>query len=184
MYTVRVCCDDSDQDWFHSLVVFRAALTLFVTAVKDLGITGGWLCSDGASNFKSLSFALCVRDLCSTLSFRLLGHLFPEAGGGKDLCDRDFADINRLFNSFLKQPGASLRTADDFVEALDALPQTMVLSCAVKFAKPPEEVKKARAKDALFFIHYEGGRHGRMDRDASLGPQGHRCWQIYRCGKA
>ena len=175
VYTVRVCCDDSDQDWFHSLVVFRAALTLFVTAVKDLGITGGWLCSDGASNFKSLSFALCVRDLCSTLSFRLLGHLFPEAGGGKDLCDRDFADINRLFNSFLKQPGASLRTADDFVEALDALPQTMVLNCAVKFAKPPEEVKKARAKalktavfataagcakdkkskDALFFIHYE-----------------------------
>lgn len=76
------------------------------------------LYSDGAGNFRSLSFEFLMAERVAKVGIKVVSHLLPEAGDGKDRVDRDFAGVNRLFWSWLKRPGASMQNAVEMVQAL------------------------------------------------------------------
>ena len=55
------------------------------------------LYSDGAGNFRSLSFEIAMAKKIAKVGIRIVSHLLPEAGDGKDRVDRDFAGVNQFF---------------------------------------------------------------------------------------
>ena len=103
---IRIAADDSGQGVWHSIQAFMTGLLLLRKQYPFLH--EGFLSSDGATNFKSLLFLLMLPHVSVRTGMKLLGHMLPEAGGGKDKCDRDFAGVNHLFNSWISQPGSSL----------------------------------------------------------------------------
>ena len=115
---IRVCCDDSDQSVWHSLQVLTTALLLLRNTYPWLEF--GPVYSDGATNFKSLLHDLMIPDIFTRTGFRITARLLPEAGDGKDRCDRDFAGCNLLFESWVKPEGRVMMTADDICAALEA----------------------------------------------------------------
>ena len=60
-----------------------------------------------------------MAETIAAVGLRVKCHLLPEAGDGKDRVDRDFAGINKLFWSYLKQPGASMQNAVEMTKALE-----------------------------------------------------------------
>ena len=69
-------------------------------------------------------------------------HLLPEAGDGKDRVDRDFAGINKLFWSYLKQPGASMQNAVEMAQALEYGKKEGdgVVNCALEIVRSEQKV--------------------------------------------
>ena len=142
---VRVCCDDADQSCWHSAQVLTTALLLLRAQYPWLRF--GNLYSDGATNFKSLLFTLMLPDIYARTGFRITSHVLPEAGDGKDRCDRDFAGVNRLFDSWVKVDRRVMMTANDICSALEAGKTTGVINCALQTERDKEE--EQTWKDAL-----------------------------------
>jgi hypothetical protein len=147
---IRVCCDDSDQSVWHSLQVFTTALLLLRKTYPWLEC--GPVYSDGATNFKSLLFSLMFPDVFLRTGFRVTAHLLPEAGDGKDRCDRDFAGCNRLFESWVVVEGRVMATADDITAALEAGKKPGVINCTVQTERDAttEKVWKDKNDTSLF----------------------------------
>ena len=95
IHHVRVACDDSDQSCWHSAQVPTTALLLLKAQYPWLEF--GNLYSDGATNFKSILFTVMLLNISLRTGSHISAYLLPEACDGKDMCDRDFAGINRLF---------------------------------------------------------------------------------------
>ena len=127
---IRVCCDDSDQSVWHSAQVLTTALLLF--RAQYPWVTHGSLYTDGATNFKSLLFPLLFPGIFHRTGFRITRQILPEAGDGKDRCDRDFAGVNKLFKSWVKVERRVMQTADDICDALEAKKSPGVISCALE----------------------------------------------------
>jgi hypothetical protein len=147
---IRVCCDDSDQSVWHSLQVLTTALLLLRSTYPWLNY--GPIYTDGAVNFKSLLFPLMFPDIYEKTGFRITNQLLPEAGDGKDRCDRDFAGCNLLFDSWVKPIGRVMMTADDICAALEAVKQPGVINCALQTQrdKVSEKVWKDKNDTGIF----------------------------------
>jgi hypothetical protein len=92
----------------------------------------GPLYSDGAVNFKSFLFALILAEVSKRTGFRVTAHLLPEAGDGKDRCDRDFVGVNKLFDSWVKADRRVMLSADDICDALETGVTPGVINCALE----------------------------------------------------
>ena len=130
---VRVCCDDSSQDWWHSTQVFTTALLLL--KAKCPFLKQGSLYSDGAGNFKGLAFTAMLPQISARTGIRIKHHVLPEAGDGKDDCDRDFNGCNILFASYVKVDGRSMTNANEICEALERGKGRGVINCALAVSK-------------------------------------------------
>ena len=97
-----MCADDSDQDFAHSVQVFE--VTCKFLKQQYPWIKEAMLYSDGAGNFRNLSFEIAMAKKVAAIGIQVVSHLLPETGDGKDRVDRDFTGVNKLFWSFLKQP--------------------------------------------------------------------------------
>ena len=154
---VRVCCDDSDQSCWHSAQVLATALLLLRAQYPWLQF--GNLYSDGATNFKSLLFTLMLPDLYLRTGFRITSHILPEAGDGKDRCDREFAGVNRLFDSWVKADRRVMMTANDICAALEAGKTSGVINCALQTQRNKDEEKVWKdALDTSAFARIAGKR--------------------------
>ena len=127
---IRVCCGDADQSVWHSAQVLTTALLLF--RAQYPWITHGSLYTDGATNFKSLLLPLLFPGIFDRTGFRITCQILPEAGDGKDRCDRDFAGVNKLFQSWVKVERRVMQTADDICDALEAKQTPGVINCALQ----------------------------------------------------
>ena len=114
----RGCADDADQDFMHSVQCFEKACRFL--KIQFPWVEEAMLYSDGAGNFRSLSFELLMAETIAAVGLRVVTHLLPEAGDGKDRVDRDFAGVNNLFASHLKEVGASMQNAVEMTKALQA----------------------------------------------------------------
>ena len=130
---VRVCCDDATQDWWHSTQVFTTALLLLKAKCPFLKQAS--LYSDGAGNFKGLAFTAMLPDISARTGIRINHHVLPEAGDGKDDCDRDFNGCNILFASYVKVDGRSMTNANEICEALEKGKGHGVINCALAVSK-------------------------------------------------
>ena len=130
---VRVCCDDASQDWWHSTQVFTTALLLL--KAKCPFLKQGSLYSDGAGNFKGLAFTAMLPQISARTGIRIKHHVLPEAGDGKDDCDRDFNGCNILFASYVKVDGRSMTNANEICEALERGKGRGVINCALAVSK-------------------------------------------------
>ena len=163
----RVACDDSDQDYIHSVQCFDTAIQLFKKQYP--WVKEGLLYTDGAGNFRSLTFEIKMAQAAAAAGIKILAHLLPEAGDGKDRCDRDFAGVNALFNSWLKSPGASLQNAEEIVQALEAGRREGdgVTNCAIVVNRPSDAAavtssfktkvfsdKVGKARDNMYYTEF------------------------------
>ena len=62
----------------------------------------------------------------------MTAHLLPEAGDGKDRCDRDFAGVNKLFDSWVKADRRVILSVDDICDAPEAGVTPGVINCALE----------------------------------------------------
>ena len=161
---IWLAADDSDQGVWHSIQALTTGLLVLRKQYPFLH--EGSLSSDGATNFKSLLFLLMLPYVCLRANFKLLAHMLPEAGGGKDKCDRDFAGCNQLFDSWISQPGRSMMNANEICQALEAGKTAGVSNCALQIQrdKPNEKAWKdkcdtgtfaklvGKSKDNLFYM--------------------------------
>ena len=150
---VRVCADDADQSVWHSLQTFTTAI-LHVKAAYPW-IESANLYTDGAVNFKSLLFLLSLPALYKRTGVRIKSHILPEAGDGKDRCDRDFAGVNKLFESWVKVDGRVMVTADDICDALEAGVNPGVINCAL-------EIQRDAAKEKLWAGEVDTAKFSQM----------------------
>ena len=196
IYHVRVCADDADQDWWHSAQVFFTSIRLLQQALP-WRVEGGYLSSDGAVNFKTLAFMVMVTQISEETGFKIKNHTFPEAGDGKDRCDRDFAGVNNVIDGYMKQEGTVMVCADDICTALESQKQDdpaaygHIINCALKIQRPTAAVKKARKKalntkrfatlagSALSPMSKENMYHFEFAYDPSGSCQGVRAWAYY-----
>ena len=131
--------------------------------------------SDGAGNFRSLSFEIMMAERAAALGIKILCRLLPEAGDGKDRCDRDFAGVKKLLQSWLTRMEASVQNAVEIVEALEygKKPGDGVVNCAIAINKPDAAqgvnttaftrlVGKARDKIYYSEFEYEDGAGGEL----------------------
>ena len=111
-------------------------------------MTEAMLYSDGAGNFRSLSFEFLMAERIAAVGIKVVSHLLPEAGDGKDRVDRDFAGVNRLFWAWLhvSRPGASMQNAEEMYQALEYGKKVGdgVVNCAVAIAHPPTKINLSR----------------------------------------
>ena len=168
----RGCCDDADQDYVHSVQCFEVGLKFLKKQYPWIGEAN--LYSDGAGNFRSLSFELAMVERAAACGIQIVSHLLPEAGDGKDRADRDFAGINTLFWSWLKQPGASMQNAIEMVQALEYGKKggDGVINCALVVSRPVETTQvdtagftklTGKSRDNMYYTEFEyvdGGLSG------------------------
>lgn len=133
---VRVCCDDASQDWWHSIQVFTTAIQLLKKKCPFL--QRGMLYSDGAGNFKGLAFDAMIPAVSAATGLLITDHILPEAGDGKDDCDRDFNGCNILFASYVKVDGNIMTNADEICTALEQGKGSGVINCALVVSKVSE----------------------------------------------
>ena len=119
IFHVRIIADDSDQDFWHSAQVLYVSIKQLLQMVP-WQLDGCYLSSDGAVNYKSLAFTIMLSQMSSALNFKIVDHVFPEAGDGKDWCDRDFAGINNVIDGFMKVPDSKMTNANEIVIVLDS----------------------------------------------------------------
>ena len=74
----RVCADDADQDFVHSTQVFEKCCKYFKKQYP--WVTEAMLYSDGAGNFRSLSFEFLMAERIAAVGIKVVSHLLPEAG--------------------------------------------------------------------------------------------------------
>ena len=82
--------------------------------------------------FKYLLFPLLFPGLFHRTGFRITCQILPEAGDGKDQCDRDFAGVNKLFKSWVKVECRVMLTVDDICDVLEAKKSPCVINCALE----------------------------------------------------
>ena len=141
---VRVCCDDSDQSVWHSIQVLTTSLLLLKGQYSWLQF--GPLYSDGAVNFKSFLFTLVLQEVSKRVGFRITAQLLPEAGDGKDRCDRGFAGVNKLFDSWVKVDRRVMLCADDICDTLEVRATPGVINCALQTQRDGASEKLWKAK--------------------------------------
>ena len=160
----RVCADDADQDFVHSIQVFEQCCKYFKKQYP--WVTEAMLYSDGAGNFRSLSFEFLMAERIADVGIKVVSHLLPEAGDGKDRVDRDFAGVNRLFWAWLSRPGASMQNAEEMYKALEYGKKVGdgVVNCAVAIAHPPTKTSVdaaaftalvGKARDNMYYTEFE-----------------------------
>lgn len=97
---------------------------------------------------------------------KIVSHLLPEDGDGKDRADRDFAGINTLFWSWLKRPGASMQNAIEMVQALEYGKKKAdgVINCALVISRPVETTHVdtaaftkliGKSRDNMYYTEFE-----------------------------
>ena len=145
---IRIAADDSDQDFSHSVQCCDVGLQHLKKAYPWLDEV--LLYTDGAGNFRSTSFQLQMTAASAAAELPVVAHLVPEAGDGKDRCDRDFNGVNQLFKSWLKQPKASIQNAREIVAALEAGKRKGdgVINCAIHINRPSGP--KSESSTAMF----------------------------------
>jgi hypothetical protein len=182
----RGCCDDANQDFAHSVQCFQVGLKFLKKQYP--WIEEAMLYSDGAGNFRSLSFQLAMADMAAAVGVKITAHLLPEAGDGKDRVDRDFAGINTLFWSWLKRPGASMQNAVEMVEALEYGKNKGdgVVNCALQISRPAEmegvDTAKfsrlvGKARDNMYYSEFTYA-----EKDGVLIVSGARFYAYYKMG--
>jgi hypothetical protein len=186
---VRACADDSDRDFCHSVQCFEIACK-FVKQQYPW-IQEAMLYSDGAGNFRSLSFEFLMAERIAQVGIKVVCHLLPEAGDGKDRVDRDFAGVNKLFWSYLKQPGSSMQNAVEMVKALQYGRKESgsgVTNCALKIDRSmkPNGVDTAgftklvnKSRDNMYYTEFE---YCRKNDGGGLELSGARFFSYYKMG--
>eukprot|EP00656_Telonema_subtile_P021542 TRINITY_DN2257_c0_g3_i2.p1 TRINITY_DN2257_c0_g3~~TRINITY_DN2257_c0_g3_i2.p1 ORF type:complete len:1156 (-),score=187.26 TRINITY_DN2257_c0_g3_i2:70-3537(-) len=184
----RACADDADQDFAHSVQCFEIGC-------KFLKKNYPWLeelmlYSDGAGNFRSLSFQFAMVEAAATAGLRVVCHLLPEAGDGKDRVDRDFAGINKLFWSYLKQPNASMQNAVEMATALEYGRKLGdgVVNCALEIQRSEKKLVGVnteaftklvgKARDNMYYTKFEYKR----GEDGISALSGARFYAYYEMG--
>ena len=195
IFHVRVAADDSDQDFWHSSQVLYTSIKQLLQMVP-WQLDGCYLSSDGAVNYKSLAFTIMLSQMCSALNFKIVDHIFPEAGDGKDWCDRDFAGINNVIDGFMKAPDSKMTNANEIVIVLDSPNEkdpnanAGVANCALKIERPAQAVsdKWRGSLDTKRFSELAGSKTVKMSKQnmyhfkfqySSSGFVGLRCWAYY-----
>ena len=195
IFHVRVAADDSDQDFWHSSQVLYTSIKQLLQMVP-WQLDGCYLSSDGAVNYKSLAFTIMLSQMCSALNFKIVDHIFPEAGDGKDWCDRDFAGINNVIDGFMKAPDSKMTNANEIVIVLDSPNEkdpnanAGVANCALKIERPAQAVsdKWRESLNTKRFSELAGSKTVKMSKQnmyhfkfqySSSGFVGLRCWAYY-----
>ena len=184
----RVAADDADQDFVHSVQVFEIAMRFFKKQYP--WVEEFLLYSDGAGNFRSLSFEIAMAERMAEIGVKVNCHLLPEAGDGKDRADRDFAGVNILLQSWLKRRKASCQNATEIYEALQygKRPGDGVTNCAVVINKPDHAPavdtvafakKVGKARDNMYYTEFN--YVGKPDGTITLG--GARFFAYYKMGE-
>ena len=121
-------------------------------------------------------------------------HLLPEAGDGKDRCDRDFAGVNRLFDSYLKQGNKTIQDATEIVAALQYGKKEGdgVINAAIEVVKPMDAVeleksfstaeftkRVGKARDNMYYTEFEYSR----SVSGTFTLTGVVCFAYYKFGK-
>ena len=185
----RACADDADQDYAHSVQCFEVGCRFLKKNypwLKEL-----MLYSDGAGNFRSLSYELAMVEAVARAGLRVVCHLLHEAGDGKDRVDRDFAGINQLFWSYLKQPNASMQNAVEMAAALEygRKPGDGVVNCALEIQRSEKKLAGVnteaftklvgKARDNMYYTKFEY----KDGEDGAVVLTGARFYAYYEMGE-
>ena len=184
----RVCADDADQDFIHSIQAFETCCNYFKKQYP--WVSEAMLYSDGAGNFRSLSFEFLMAERIAAVGIKVVSHLLPEAGDGKDRVDRDFAGVNRLFWAWLSRPGASMQNAEEMYQALEygRKVDDGVVNCAVVINHPPAKTSvntgafaqlTGKARDNMYYTEFEYG----TDETGKIMLTGCRFYAYYKMGE-
>ena len=180
---IRVCADDSDQSWWHSIQVFYTGLKLLKKKCSFLKKAD--LYCDGATNFKQVLFTFNLPQTGLAAGIAIENQIYPEAGDGKDDCDRDFNGCNILFSSWVKVDNRTMKNANEICDALEAGRGKGVINCALQIQpgqeKECESETKAftaltgKAKENIFHCKFEYNSDGEL--------AGYRFWTAFGFGK-
>jgi hypothetical protein len=133
-------CDDSKQNWYHSLACLRTNLEILKQHWPDL--EGTSLQSDGAGNYSCTAFMTSLPRVGEVAKVRITDHAITEVGDGKNLVDTDFQQVTMSLNQ-RKDGGADVETAQQILDNLDANPTAGTTNAGLDLSartegKPPK----------------------------------------------
>ena len=158
MLNVRVACDDSGQNWFHTLNTTVAALDVVLEAWPD--VTDASLQSDGAGNFCSTATLISLPRAFASRGIKLRRAVISEVGDGKNLVDTDFQQVQMALSQRIAS-GANVETAQDILDNLNANPTAGTANAAIDLGGRADEPGKAAMPkplagiDSLYDREYE-----------------------------
>jgi hypothetical protein len=132
---VRIACDDSKQNWYHSLACLRTNLEIVKPHWSD--ITETTLQSDGAGNYTCTATMTSLPRVGAVAGVRIVDHSVTEVGDGKNLVDTDFQQVTMSLNQRL-DGGANVETAQQILDNLNANPTAGATNAAIEFATRTE----------------------------------------------
>ena len=167
-------CDDSTQNWYHSLACLRTNIDILKTHWADLDASS--LQSDGAGNYTCTAFMTSVPRVGEVAKVRITDHAFTEVGDGKNLVDTDFQQVTMSLNQ-RKDGGADVETAQQILDNLNANPTRGTTNAAIDLSaraegKPP---KPYTGIDGIYWRVY-------LYDDATGACTGVRLHQFYGLG--
>ena len=172
---VRIACDDSKQNWYHSLACLRTNLEIVKSHSADLTETS--LQSDGAGNYSCTAFMTSLPRVGEVSGLRIVGHAITEVGDGKNLVDTDFQQVTMSLNQRL-DGGADVETAQQILDNLDANRTVGTTNAAIDFAE------RAEGKAPKPYAGIDGIYHRVFVYDEGSGRcTGVRLHQFYNLGQ-
>jgi len=132
---VRIACDDSKQNWYHSLACLRTNLEIVKQHWPDIDEAS--LQSDGAGNYSCTAFMTSLSRVGEVARVRISDHAITEVGDGKNLVDTDFQQVTMSLNQ-RKDGGANVETAQQIIDNLDANPTAGTANAGIELGTRAE----------------------------------------------
>ena len=86
-----LACNDSTQNWYHTLAVLRPTLEIVKGHWHDIDEAS--LQSDGAGNYSCTATMTSLPRVGEVAGVRITDHAITEVGDGKNLVDTDFQQV-------------------------------------------------------------------------------------------
>ena len=166
-------CDDSKQNWYHSLACLRTNLEILKAHWPDL--TESSLQSDGAGNYSCTAFMTSLPRVGEVTRVKITDHAVTEVGDGKNLVDTDFQQVTMSLNQ-RKDGGADIETAQQIFDNLNANPTLGTKNAAIDTSARAEGMppKPYAGIDGIYWRVFE--------YDATGACTGVRLHQFYGLG--
>ena len=176
--SIRQFCNDSKQDFEHSLILMDAAISLFHQACPFVYEIHG--SKDGAVNF-GFGFNLAYPRVCEKYGICAGIIDTPETAEGKDEEDQDFRQVQCALRLYVNS-GNDVISAEDCCDAADNLQGAekgmMNVVMTIKRGVGPEKLQKEKFIDGrLYRYHHQHDAGGRytgtiVHRYAGIGSTG------------
>ena len=176
---VRLVCDDSTQNWFHSLACMRTTCDILHRAWLD--IDEATCQSDGAGNFSCTAFTTSLPRVGETVGIRILELNITEVGDGKNLCDTDFQQVTMALNQ-RKDGGADIETAQQMLDNLDANPTAGTVNAGMELGST-RRLEPGKKQGPKPYKGIDGIYQRKYEYDANGRCTGIRMHQFYELGE-